>query len=179
MNAFYWEHNQQNRIDFIMIDATGVEVPGLGAALTIQLSKNGAALAPSAGAIAEIGSGWYTYLATAAEADTVGPVAMTATGAGTLQQNMEYVVRARNVTGVEFTYTVTNSVTTLPIAGVAVSVSTDVAGNNVVFSGQTDAFGVLRNIDTNDLPFLDPGTYYFWSKKSGFSFTNPDTEIVS
>ncbi len=179
MSGIYWEQDQQNRIDFVMIDGSGGEVAGLGAALTMNISKNGGAFAPVAGTIAEIGTGWYTYLSTAGEADTVGPVAITATGAGTIQQNLEYPVKARNIIGVEFTYTVTNSVTSDPIQGVVVNVSTDIAGSNVVFSGLTDAFGVARHGTTNELPFLDPGTYYFWSRKSGFSFVNPDTEVVA
>jgi hypothetical protein len=162
-----------------MIDGSGGEVSGLGAAITMQVSKNGGALSAAGGTITEIGSGWYSYLSTAGEADTTGPIAITASGAGTVQQNLEYVVRARNVGGVEFTYTVTDNITALPIPGVAVSVSTDVAGNNVIFSGQTDAFGVLRHLETNELPLLDPGPYYFWSKKAGYSFINPDLESVS
>ena len=179
MSAFEWELNQQNRIDFVMIDGSGGEVSGLGAGVTMQVSKNGGAFSPAGGTVTEIGNGWYSYLSTAGEADTVGPIALTATGAGTVQQNLEYVVRARNVGGVEFTYTVTDNVTSLPIEGVAVSISTDVSGNNVIFSGQTDAFGVLRNIETNELPFLDPGPYYFWSQKPGYSFVNPDLESVA
>jgi hypothetical protein len=162
-----------------MIDGSGAEVAGLGAALTMQISKNGGAFSPVGGTIGEISDGWYTYLSTAGEADTVGPVAFTAIGAGTIQQNLEYVVAARNINGVEFTYTVTDSVTTDPIPGVVVSVSTDIAGNNVIFNGQTDSFGVLRHLETNELPFLDPGPYYFWSRKSGYSFVNPDLENVS
>jgi hypothetical protein len=179
MSAFTWVLGQQNRIDFVMIDGAGTEVSGLGAAVTMQISKNGGALAPVGGTVTEIGSGWYSYLSTAAEADTVGPVALTATGAGTVQQNLEYVVKVRNAIGVEFTYTVTDNITTLPIPGVAVSISTDIAGSNIIFSGQTDAFGVLRHLDTNELPFLDAGNYYFWSQKAGYSFTNPDLETVS
>jgi hypothetical protein len=179
MSAFEWEQGQQNRIDFVMIDGSGGEVSGLGAALTMQISKNGGAFSAVGGTITEIGSGWYSYLSTAGEADTVGPIAITATGAGTVQQNLEYVVRARNINGVEWTYTVTDNVTTLPIPGVVVNISTDVAGNNVIWTGQTDTFGVARHLTTNELPFLDPGPYYFWSKKAGYTFVNPDLENVA
>jgi len=27
--------------------------------------------------------------------------------------------------------------------------------------------------------YLDPGTYYFWRAKAGWTFTNPDTEVVA
>jgi hypothetical protein len=176
---FEWELNQQNLITFVMIDGSGGEVSGLDGLLTIELSKNGSSFASSLGTQDEIGSGWYSYLSTAGEADTNGPVAIKVTGPGAVQQNLEYIVRARNINGVEFTYTVTDSVTTQPIQGVLVSISTDIAGVDVVFSGTTDAFGVLRDATSNELPFLDPGTYYFWSRKAGYVFTNPDTEVVS
>lgn len=78
---------------------------------------------------------------------------------------------------IEYTYTVTNSVTTLPVEGVDVWISTDLAGTNIVWRGVTDAFGVVRNV-LGDKPYLDPGTYYFWKQKSGFTSANPDTEVV-
>lgn len=77
----------------------------------------------------------------------------------------------------EFTYTVTNSATGLPIEGVEVWISTDAAGANVVWNGDTDAFGVARD-DAGGLPWLDPGTYYFWSQLGGYTFPNPDVEVV-
>jgi hypothetical protein len=48
----------------------------------------------------------------------------------------------------------------------------------MVWGGDTDAFGVARD-DAGELPRLDPGTYYFWRNLAGWTFTNPDTEIVS
>jgi len=163
-----------------MVDATNTEVPGLGSGYTLEVAKNGGAFAASAGTKAEMSNGWYTYLATAAEADTPGPVSIRVTGAGAVQQNLEYVVKARNVAGVEFTYTVTGPAPTFtPIEGANISISTDEPGLNVIWRGVTDAFGVARDATNNQLPFLDPGTYYFWSQRSGFNFNNPDTEIVS
>lgn len=174
-----WILNQQNRICFVLVDNAGTEVAGLGAAYTLQLSKDGAAFQGSAGTKTEIGNGWYSYLATAGEADTVGPVAVRAWGAGTIQQNLEYVVEQRPSGAVSFTYTVTDSVTLLPIEGVEVWASTDIAGNNIVWYGNTDAFGVARDSSGN-LPLLDPGTYYFWKQIAGYvDDDNPDTEVVA
>lgn len=81
-------------------------------------------------------------------------------------------------TAVEFTYTVVNATTGNPIEGVRVWFTTDVAGTNVVWGGDTDAFGVARD-DAGQQPWLDPGTYYVWRQRAGYSFTNPDTEIVA
>ena len=174
-----WKLNQANRIVFVMIDSNGTEVTGLGGGgLTVEISKNGAAFAASAGTKAEIANGWYTYLATVAEADTVGVVAIKVTGAGSVQQNLEYIVQQRNPNAIAFTYTVTNVSTGAPIEGVEVTITTDIAGNNVIWNGDTDTLGAARD-DEGRLPYLDPGVYFFWSQKASYSFNNPDTENVS
>lgn len=174
-----WMLNQANRIAFVMVDAAGTEVAGLGNGFTLEISKNGGAFNASAGAKAEIGNGWYTYLATAGEANTIGPVAIRVTGAGAVQQNLEYVVKQRTPGAIAFTYTVTNTATLAPIEGVEVWITTDIAGNNTIWNGHTDALGVARD-DNGNLPYLDPGTYYFW-KQLGAYLNNqvPDTEVVS
>lgn len=79
--------------------------------------------------------------------------------------------------GVEFTYTVTDSATTNPIADVSVWFSTNDAITNVIWYGSTDAFGVARDANGNK-PRLDPGTYHILCRKTGYSFTL-DTETVS
>lgn len=77
-----------------------------------------------------------------------------------------------------YTYTITNSVTSAPIDGVRVDFATDAAGQYVVWTGFTDAFGVARD-QAGNLPRLDPGTYYIYRQKAGFTFADPDTEVVS
>jgi len=172
-------YNQTNLITFVMVDATYTEVPGLGGTFTLQISKAGGAFNPSTGAKAEISNGWYSYLLSAAECNTVGPLSIRVTGAGCIQQNLEYVVRSRTAGCIEYTYTVLNSVTLLPMAGVEVWFTTDVAGVNIVWHGFTDAFGVARDAD-DELPCLDAGTYYAWKNHVGFTDDdNPDTEVVS
>lgn len=80
-------------------------------------------------------------------------------------------------TAVEFTYTVIDGASD-PIEGVKVEIHRNLAGTDVYWVGWTDAFGVVR--DTNDLkPRLDTGTWYFFRFKGGFSFDNPDTEVVT
>ena len=59
-----------------------------------------------------------------------------------------------------------------PIDGVSVWVSTDLAGDNVVASGTSNVSGEV-------VFYLDAGTYYIWSQKAGYDFTNPDTEVVA
>lgn len=176
LSAGAWKLSQQNLITFVLVDANGNEVTALGGNFTLQLSKAGGAFQASAGVKAEIGNGWYSYLATASEADTPGPVAIQVTGGGIVSQNLEYVVESRNVTAVEFTYTVTNDVTSDPIDGVQVWISTDEAASNVVWSGFTDGFGVAR--DTNGYkPRLDPGLYFIRLSKAGFSFAVDQEDV--
>ena len=69
-------------------------------------------------------------------------------------------------------YTITNSVTGLPLADVNVWATTDLAGLNTVASGVTNAIGQITF-------FFDSGvTYYMWRQKDGFTFTNPDIEVM-
>lgn len=67
------------------------------------------------------------------------------------------------------TFTVTDGVN--PIEGVAVWVSTDSGGSNIVASGTTDTLGHVTFL-------LDTGTYYFWKQLAGYTFTNPQTDTV-
>lgn len=80
----------------------------------------------------------------------------------------------------EITYTVKedDEDTGDPIDGVEVWISTDITGTNVIWNGTTNASGVLLESGSSK-PFLDAGTYYFWRRKSGYTFTNPDTETFS
>lgn len=174
-----WNQNQQNTITFVLYDDSGTEVAGLGGTFNLFISKNGAAFQPSAGTKSEVSDGWYKYVSTAAEADTRGPVSIYVSGTGIVQQNLEYVVEGRNAGAIEYEYTVLDSVSGLPVAGVEVWVSTDVAGANIIWSGVTDAFGVARDVNDAE-PWLDAGTYFFWKHRVGYTDDDmPDTEVVS
>ena len=59
----------------------------------------------------------------------------------------------------------------VPIDGVDVWVTTDLAGANVVARGYTDTFGQLT-------VYLDAGTYYAWKSLGGYTFTNPEAFTV-
>ena len=177
MYAGAWTPNQHNLVMFVLVDDSGVEVAGLGDTFDLEISKAGAPFVTGTGVKDEVGRGWYSYLSEPDEADTPGPVALKITGTGTAQQNVEYIVMDRSPSAVEFVYTVTNSQTSLPIEGVDVRATTDANGLNVAWRGTTDSFGVARDIYGN-LPRLDPGVYFFWSRKAGYQFQNPDTESV-
>lgn len=59
-----------------------------------------------------------------------------------------------------------------PIPDADVWVTSDIAGTDVLASGRTDQYG-------NVTFYLDAGTVYVWSQKTGFTFPNPDTEVVT
>jgi len=178
LSAGVWRKNQPNTILFVMVDANGSEIPGLGSSFVLQISKTGSAFAAGAGNNSEVGMGWYKYVSTAGEADTSGPIAILVTGAGAIQQNLEYVVEERVETAVEFTYTVTSTAGNVPLEGVKVTIYADALGAQIVWNGWTDALGVARDTYGNK-PRLEPGTYYFWRFKTGYAFANPDIEAVS
>lgn len=71
-----------------------------------------------------------------------------------------------------YVHTITDVDTTDPIAQVDVWVTTDEAGTNTIASGTTSDIGKVTF-------YLDDGTYYLWSSKSGYDFTNPTTIIVA
>lgn len=82
-------------------------------------------------------------------------------------------------TAVEYTYTVTNSVTGDGIEGVNVWFYADSDTTNLVWYGVTDTFGVARD-NYDKLPRLDPGTYYIKVQRAGFEPDDSvDTEVVS
>ena len=173
----YLTPNQAQMISFVMVDVNCDEVPGLGVAFNPFVSKAGAAFAAGVGAEGEISNGWYHYTLTAAETNTVGPLAIRVTGAGAVQQNLLFFVKSACVGCTDRTYTVTTG-GGAPIAGVAIEITTDITGNFVIWCGTTDALGVARDAD-GQLPCLLPGTYYFWRDLAGWTFVDPDTEVYA
>lgn len=71
------------------------------------------------------------------------------------------------------TVTVTNSVSSLPIEGVRVWVTTDSAGSNVTAGSlTTDSAGQV-------IFYLNAGTYYFWRSAANYTATNPTTAVIA
>jgi hypothetical protein len=67
---------------FLMIDSNDHLSGKAGLTPTVTLSKNGAAFAAPAGAIAEIANGWYKVAGNATDTGTLGPLLLHATSAG-------------------------------------------------------------------------------------------------
>jgi hypothetical protein len=81
-------------------------------------------------------------------------------------------------TAVEKEYKVYRPDGITPIEGVKVEVHRNAAGTDVYWVGWTNALGEARDL-YGLYPRLDPGTWYFFRKREGYTFTNPDVEIVS
>jgi len=174
LSAGAWKLSQQNLITFVLVDSNGTEVTGLGSGFTLQISKAGGAFAASAGTKAEISDGAYSYLSTAGEADTIGPVLIRVTGGGIVTQWLEYIVEIRTISAVEWPYYVDDTSTSDPLPGAQVQF---MIGNNVVWFGVTDSFGYARDGDGNH-PLLDPGSYTVVTYKASYSFPD-DVEVVA
>lgn len=175
LEAGIWTPHQQNLATFVLVDGAGNEVAGLGNTFAVYISKGAGGMAAALGTRGEKGLGWYWYLGTVLDADTIGPISLAIQAIGTVQQNLEYVCGCRTPSAVPYTYTVTDDVTALPVADVLVSISVDMAGLNLIWTGQTDIFGVARDAN-GQLPLLVAGTYYFWRQKPGWQATDPDVE---
>jgi hypothetical protein len=158
------------------------------AAGDVQVSTDGAALANTTNAPTTNPAGSVVAEVTLTAAEMNGDIIVVAwsDAAGAQWQDQTWILHPTSTTfaasfpagAIEFTYTLTNSVSGAPLPNADVWVTTDIAGTNIVWRGTTDAFGVARDVQ-NNLPLLDAGTYYFWRQLIGFTFTNPDTEIVS
>lgn len=78
----------------------------------------------------------------------------------------------------EFTYTLTSTATGQPIPDATIRITTDVAGANTVWTGATDVLGVARN-PCSDKPRLVAGQYFIFRSLSGYTFNDPDVEVIS
>jgi hypothetical protein len=77
------------------------------------------------------------------------------------------------VAGVDDTariYTVTDGAN--PLQDVEVWVASDIAGQDILYRDFTNASGEV-------VFWLPAGTWYYWSRKAGYQFSNPDTEVYT
>lgn len=77
----YLQNQTDHAMVFLMISSADHISPALGETPVVTLSKNGGAFASPAGAISELGNGWYVIAPAAADFDTTGPLVLHATGA--------------------------------------------------------------------------------------------------
>lgn len=77
---------------FLMVSSVDHIAPKTGLSPTVTISKNGGAFAVPAGAVTEIGNGWYKVAGNATDSDTLGPLLLHATGSGADPTDEQYDV---------------------------------------------------------------------------------------
>lgn len=77
----YVRYNSTLPVMFLMVSSVDHISPGLGLTVTLTISKNGGPFIAPTGTVTEIGSGWYRYMPSALDTDTLGPWALHATAA--------------------------------------------------------------------------------------------------
>jgi hypothetical protein len=80
-------------IAFLMVSNVDHVTPVTGAAPTVTVSKNGGAFGAAAGAVTEIGNGWYALTGNAGDRNTLGELLIhaTATGADPVDMKLDVV----------------------------------------------------------------------------------------
>ena len=164
----------------------GTAKTGDASNITAQISKDGGACAATNDTNpTELDStdapGIYLFDMT--QAETNANLVIIAAASSTDGVEIDPVIIYTKSTGpgaLEITYTVKedDEDTGDPLEGVEVWISTDASGANIIWNGTTDASGILKEAGGSK-PYLDAGTYYFWRKKSGYNFTNPDSETFA
>lgn len=81
---------------FLMVDSADHITGKTGLSPTVTLSKNGAGFGSPAGAVTEVGSGWYKVAGNATDTDTLGPLNLHATATGADPTDEEFTVVAFN-----------------------------------------------------------------------------------
>lgn len=181
-----------NNLDFAALFVHQGE-PHTGLTVTVDVYRTvtaGTTKIVSAASATEIGSGLYGYRLPSAS-NTVEAVYLAAFYTSTqvdnhmvvdrwtvgkaAVENLDTTVSSRVGAGAgatSWTATVQTS-GGAPIDGVEIWISTDSAGSSVVA-------GTLSTNSSGQAVFmLDPGTYYVWMQRSGYTFTNPQTATVS
>ena len=184
-------------IYFIAVDSADLKTRLTGlAAFTVYYSRDGgAAAAYAAPSVAELDAvnmpGVYALTIdtdttlTAGHSSEEYVVHITHAGMNPITRAIDIYSVIIPAGGIEFTYTLLSTAGgNPPIEGADIWFSTDNPTGSpndvvsIVWRGVTDAFGVARD-GLGALPLLDAGSYYVWRQRAGWTFTNPDIEVVS
>ena len=157
---------------FLLLNKT-TGAPVTSGSVTGYVSIDGGEQAALTGAISHLGNGQWTV-------DTISAAEMNGDVIGLLFLHndaiaVHFTVETETPLGpgaTSKTYTLLEDDEITPIADASVWVTTDLLGNNIIASGTTDQYGKVTFQ-------LDAGTVYIWRAKTGFTFTNPDTEVVA
>lgn len=163
------QNSTSHPILFFMAD-TSDHITGLtGLTPTVTLSKNGASFVAAAGAVSEVGNGWYALAGNATDRSTEGTLVIHAEASGADPFDMDYEIDAGELsTESTGSSTYTDTITDDdgdPIEDVQVELYSDSDYTTLVAVEETDVNGVFTFS-------LNPGTYYVRCIKSGYTFTD-------
>lgn len=170
-------------LEFLLVSSTDHITGKTSVSPTVTLSKNGSAFASPAGAVSEIGSGWYKVAGNTTDSNTLGPLLLHATATGADPCDDVFPVVAYNPLTAAIGLAGAGSVAWVvtvetsggdPISGAEVWCTLDAAGDNITA-------GTLTTDDNGQVTFmLDSGvTYYLWRDHSNYQWDNPVTFTVS
>lgn len=134
------------------------------------VGSTGAALSAAGAA----GDPWATVVPGAYGAGTAGEALGVLTDASFGNSALATLIAGLGGSGagaITWVYTLTNAIDATAIPDAEVWVTSDAGGLTVLASGRTNASGQVTF-------YLDAGQIFVWRQKSGWNFTNPDTEVV-
>jgi hypothetical protein len=79
-------------LEFLLVSSSDGNSPVTGATPAVTLSKCGGSFAAPAGAVSEIGSGWYKVAPNATDSNTLGPLILHATASGAYNVDVAFSV---------------------------------------------------------------------------------------
>jgi hypothetical protein len=141
---------------------------------TVTISKNGGTFGAAAGAVSEVGNGWYVLAGNATDRATLGSLILHAEAAGADKFDMDYYIVSYDpfmITGTStYTETITDSSTGLPVVGADVECYSDTGRTALVDTKESDVNGSFTF-------YLNPGTYYFRAIEPG-EYTSKEWSAV-
>lgn len=163
------QNSTSRPIPFFMANATDHLTGLTGLTPTVTISKNCGAFGAPAGAVAEVGNGWYALAGNATDRNTEGALIIHATATGADPFDMDYEIDAGELsTESAGSSTYTDTITDDdgdPLEDVQVELYSDSDYTTPVAAKETDVNGAFTFS-------LNPGTYYVRCIKSGYTFTD-------
>jgi len=141
---------------FLMVDSTDHVTGKTGLSPTVTISKAGAAFAAPAGAVTEIGSGWYKVAGNATDSATLGPLILHATGTAADPSDAVFEVVAHDVqdatslglSRLDAAVTTRMATYTQPTGFLAATFPTTVASTTNITAGTITTVTNLTNLPT-------------------------------
>ena len=94
----YKQSSTTHPFTFLLVSSTDHVTPVTGASPTVTISKDGASFASPAGAVSEIGNGWYALAGNATDRNTLGSL-LEVTAGGYLKEGKRFATVGIGCTG--------------------------------------------------------------------------------